>query len=122
MQDLQQLKQIVLTSQDKDELYLAEIELTELSSSLHKAIRLSEFASDQGEHKGNLSLATALIGICRERQQEMGNLANRINYNFRMAAKLMLKKETYEAIWQKSQLPRRDVKAESGDLRSKQME
>ena len=122
MQELESLKETVLNSQDKNELYLAEVQLTEISSRLHKAIKLADTTIEQVEHKGNLSLATSLIGICRERQSEVGNWANKVNYNFRMAAKTMLKSETYKAIWEKAQLTRQDVKDEKRSLKLKALE
>jgi hypothetical protein len=56
------------------------------------------------------------VGICRERQSEVGNWANKVNYNFRMAARSMLTKETYQKIWKQAQLTRTDTKEAKGEL------
>lgn len=122
MQKLKDLKGVVLNSQDKNELYLAEVELTEIINSQHTAIKLADTKMEVGEHIGNLNMAQTLVGICKERQSEVGNLANKINYNFRMAAKLMLSKETYDKIYMQANLPRKDVKEAKKELRSNRLE
>src|SRR4030095_11374878 len=122
MQELQRLKEAVLNSQDKNELYLAEVELTEINSRLHKSYRLTENDIEQTELRGGMSLCASLIGICKERQSEVGNWANKINYNFRMAARVMLKPATYKKIWEKAQLTRQDVKDEKRELNANKLE
>lgn len=109
-------KQVVLNSQDKNELYLQEIELVEYAGSLHKSLKLSDSDMETSEIISNLKTTESLLRICQERQEETGNFANRVNYNFRMAAKSVLTKETYQKIWELAQLTRNDVKDKKKEL------
>lgn len=121
MKTLADFKEVVLNSQDKNELYLAEVEIQEYIGARHKAIRMADTEMDATEEKSNLGIAQSLIGICRERQSEVGNWANKVNYNFRMAAKNVLTKETYQKIWELAQLTRNDVKDKKKELKSEQV-
>lgn len=116
MKSLADFKEVVLNSQDKNQLYLTEVELQEFMGARHKAIRMAETEMEATEAKGDLGVAQSLAGICRERQQEVGNFANRVNYNFRMAARSVLTKETYQQIWELAQLTRNDVKDKKKEL------
>jgi hypothetical protein len=109
-------KEVVLNSQDKNELYIAEVEIQELIGALHKRIRMADTQMDKSDAQAELGIATSLVGICRERQSEVGNWANKVNYNFRMAARSMLTKETYQKIWKQAQLTRTDTKEAKGEL------
>lgn len=117
IRQLSDLKEIVLNSQDKNELYSLEIELQELIGNIHKRIRMAGTIMDKSDAQAELGLANSMIGICRERQGEVGNWNNKVNYNFRMAAKAMLSKETYQKIWTQAQLTRTDTKESSKELR-----
>lgn len=117
IRQLSDLKEIVLNSQDKNELYSLEIELQELIGNLHKRIRMADTIMDKSDAQAELGLANSMIGICRERQNEVGNWNNKVNYNFRMAAKTMLSKETYQKIWVQAQLTRTDTKDAKKELR-----
>lgn len=116
------LKETVLNSQDKQELFVAEVELTELIGSFHKSIKLSETEMDKCDQKSYLGLADSLLGICRDRQKEVGMLDNKINYNFRTAAKVLLKKETYDRIYSYAQMPRRAVVENRKELKANKIE
>jgi hypothetical protein len=118
MMTLEHLKTIVLNSESKDEMYKCEIELTEIVSSLYKTLPLLDLGQERIETKSKLSLANSLLTVCRERKEEVGNLANRINYNFRTAAKLMLSKETYEKIYSQACVPRKETKEMKKELKS----
>jgi hypothetical protein len=109
-------KEVVLNSQDKNELYVAEVEIQELIGALHKRIRMADTHMDKSEAQAELGVANSLVGICRERQNEVGNWNNKVNYNFRMAAKVMLTKETYQKIWTQAQLTRTDTKESKKEL------
>lgn len=121
MKSLSDFKKVVLSSQDKNELYLTEVELQEYIGARHKAIRMAETEMDATEEKGNLGVAQSLVGICRERQSEVGNWANKVNYNFRMAAKSVLAKETYQKIWELAQLTRNDAKDKKKELNANKL-
>lgn len=125
MKTIADLKEIVLKAQDKDELYIAEIDLQELIADLYSKIETTYNAATKVRYKGELSVANSLIGICRERQNEVAkkqqdarNSDNRHNYNFRMAAKSVLTKATYEKISQLAILTRGEVKGMNPELRN----
>lgn len=129
MKSLTDLKKIVLESQDKNELYSAEIELTELISELYAKVAGARNASDKIKFKGELSVTNTMRDVCKDRQVELktqlsreADAANRQNYNFRMAAKSMLTKETYEKIWLMSSIPRKEVKEITKELRANRVE
>lgn len=122
MKSLTDFKEVVLNSQDKNELYLTEVELQEYIGARHKAIKMADTEMDATDEKSNLGIAQSLIGICRERQNEVGNWANKINYNFRMAAKSVLTKDTYQKIWELAQLTRDDVKDKKKQLNANKTE
>jgi len=114
--DLQATRTKVMESEDLKELYNVELDLTDHIAILHKSVMTAESTMEQCEYRGKLSISNALLGICRERQQEVKDIAGRINYNFRTAAKIMLKKETYQALMEKAQLTRRQVKSDYKQL------
>ena len=111
-------KKVVLDSQDKNELYSVEVELVEYAGNLHKSLKLADSDMEASEIISNLKTSESLLRICQERQSEVGNFANRINYNFRMAAKSVLTKETYQKIYELAQLTRNDVKDKKKELNS----
>lgn len=116
--NLKETRQKVMTAETVTDLYELELDLTEHIGALHKGVMLSDNTMEQSEVKSKLSMANALLCICRERKAEVKDIGSRLNYNFRMAAKAMLSKQTYDAIMLKAQLPRREVKAEKNELRA----
>lgn len=116
------MRQKVMSSESVTELYEFELDLTEYTGKLHKRIVLSETTMEQCEAKSELSLAKALLGICRERQAEVKDIGARLNHNFRLTAKAMLLRPTYQAIVEKSQLPRKEFKAIAGELKANKLE
>lgn len=115
--NLKETRQSVMTAETITQLYELELDLTEHIGVLHKSVMLSDTTIEQSEKKADLSMANALLGICRERQAEIKDTGNRLNYCFRMAAKAMLTKETYASILGKAHLPRQEVKSETRELK-----
>lgn len=115
--DLKQIRQDVMTSENINQLYEIELDLVEHIGALHKGIMLADTTIEQSEVKSNLSMANALLEICRDRQSEVKDTGGRLNYNFRMAARAMLSRETYNSIMDKAHLPRKKVKEETGYLK-----
>lgn len=115
--DLKQTRQSVMSAETITQLYELELDLTEHIGVLHKSVMLSDTTMEQSEKKSDLSMANALLSICRERQSEVRDTGNRLNYCFRMAAKAMLTKDTYENIMRKAHLPRQEVKSETKELK-----
>lgn len=118
MQRLTEIKGIILSSLDKNELYNLELELTEIISRCYRSISLSETTAESIDHKADLSMANALLGVCKNKQIDAGNEQNRINHNFRCAAKLMLTPETYNRILDNARLSRSEVKSQKNELKA----
>lgn len=114
--DLKQTRQSIMAAETSEPLYEIELDLVELIASLHLGILRADTGYEQSEAKGSLSMASALLGICRDRQADIKDSGARLNYNFRMAAKSMLSPDTYKSIYDKSQLTRREVKLEKKEL------
>lgn len=110
--DLVKTRAEMMASDDINQLYNIELDLTQYVGTLHKNVVTAGSNMEQVEEKAKLSMANALLGICRERQAEVKDTGNRLNYNFRMAAKSMLDEKTFDDIMQKARLPRRTVKEE----------
>jgi len=121
-ESLSNIKNIVLNSQDKNELYAAEIDLAEIVSDLYKKIAACYNYKAKVDIKGELSIANTLLDVCRERQKEIKDLSGRLNYNFRMAAKVMLCNDTYERILQQAAFPRPETKQQKDKLKQNRVD
>lgn len=119
--DLKQTRQSIMAAETVEPLYEIELDLVELIGTLHKGIMMADSNFEQSEVKSNLSMANALLNICKDRQADVRDTGNRLNYNFRMAAKTMLSKETYQSIMDKSFLPRKEVKMEKKELQKNRL-
>jgi len=106
MDKIESLRSIVLQSANIEDLYYADVELTEIRGFLYKDIALAQTNFEQMDLKKDLSLVNTLIGICRERQKTEKDKTARFNHNFRMAAKEMLERGTYAAIYDAALKPR----------------
>lgn len=96
--DFIKLKEKVLNSQDHNELYRLDIELTEAMISMRKAVLSTKTEAILTNLKGRISLCKSLLGICRVRQVEVREEFNRFNYDFRRSAQQMLMPDLYNAI------------------------
>jgi hypothetical protein len=119
--DLTLAKEMVLKSENINDLYDTEVKLTEYSGELHNCIGVAEFPADRNRYKTTLTMVTTLLGICRERQTEVRDQTNRFNYNFRMAAETILSSTTYKYISDKAKMPRYQFKAEAAELRKNKL-
>jgi len=108
--ELYEIEEIVLESENVNELRVCQIELVRLSGNTYKAINFAETISEQSELKSKLSLINSLKDICIERIKEVQKIQDRFNYNFRMAAMTTLKKETYQKIKEFANMKRVDFK------------
>lgn len=114
---LQEIRQEMMASENIIELYNIELDLVERIGILHKEVIMADSPMSQSEIKANLSMANALLNICKERQAEMKDLGGRLNYNFRMAAKAILTKENYKNVMDFAVQPRHEVKSELSKLK-----
>lgn len=121
MIDLKSLREKVMSAEELHELFNLELDLTEYKTKQHTSFHQSQTQHEQTEIKGNLSMLTTLLEICRERQSEIKDVNAKLNYHFRMAAKTMLEKQTYDSIMLKAQLPRKEFKAEAHELKKNKL-
>lgn len=126
--DINDLQKIVLESKDRNELYATEIELIQVIAGLYANLNQVYSNSTRVRIKAQLSTAVALKEICKEGSTQLKhdeerekNLANKINYNFRMAAKQQLTKETYNKIWLLANTPRQEVKEAKVEMRKNRL-
>lgn len=105
------IKDQIITALIIDDLYIIEIELTEIISSLYKSISECRDVSKLNAFKTDLTMANTLIGICRDKQATIKDRSNSMNYNFRMAAKTILVPETYNRIFEAAKIPRSVMKS-----------
>lgn len=108
--DLKQIRDSIMTADEVNHLYELEIDLVEFVGILHERVSMAESRMEQSEAKSELSMANTLLAICRDKQSEVKDVGAKLNYNFRMAAKKMLKAESYKQIFEASFVPRREFK------------
>lgn len=122
MKEMSELKSIVLESEDLKELRITYLDLTDMSGNIYKSIHKVETQTEQTELKANLTQINALIKVCDERISELKDENGRLNHNFRMNARLMLKKETYNKIMELSYYRRSYVKDCKNELKANRLE
>ena len=108
--ELHEIEEIVLESEDVNELRFYQIKLVKMSGNMYKSINYAETINEQSELKSRLSLINSLKDICVERIKEVQKTQERFNHNFRMAAMTVLKKETYQKIKEFANMKRIDFK------------
>lgn len=120
--EFETIRSRVLNTEDLTEIYTLEIDITKHIGDLHKSYHKSQYKDEQTDARSALSNFQALLEICKDRKADVRDTGARLNYNFRMAAKTMLQKETYNSIMQKATLPRKEVKAEQKELKANRIE
>lgn len=85
---------------------------------------MAETTMEQSEAKGNLGIYYSMLEVLQNRisetkeiDREGRNEQGRINYNFRLAAKTVLKKETYKQIMDLATRTRSEFKEDAKELR-----
>ncbi len=114
--------QQILDSDDLHWLFKTNVELTEDISATHREIREAQTESEKSDAQGELSVLYALQEITKHKIAEAKDTNNRLNYNFRIAAKYMLKKETYKALMEQSNNTVRSMKANKDVLKTNKLE
>jgi len=117
MIDIDELQQEILESNNTNQLYEIQIYLSKLIKNVHQQIILAETIMEQSEAKGNLGIYHSMLSVLqnrileiRESEKSEKNINNCNNYNFRMAAKTVLKKEIYNQIMDLSIKTRKEIK------------
>ncbi len=126
MEDLQNK---ILHSQDLDDLYELQLALDKDISQGYRNVALAQTNFEKIDAKGNLTMLYSMRDILLSRipdlKEEMksgNNKENRLNYNFRMAAKVVLTKSTFEKIMQLATQTRQEVKQQSKELKKNKTE
>lgn len=129
MIDIDELQQEILEAENTTRLYEIQIDLSKLIKNVHQQIIMAETTMEQSEAKGNLGIYHSMLSVLQNRISEIKELEraekdsnNRINYNFRMASKSVLKKETYNQIMDLAQKTRHEVKANRKELRANRLQ
>lgn len=122
MEDLKRIEAIVMEGDDLTEMHHVRLELDDIVHELYIKIDNEYSKHDKIELKAKLTKANSLKEILRDRVRMQATKEAKKNYNFRLAARDMLQKKTYEAILKMARLPRKDVKEAREELRSNKLE
>ena len=124
MIDIEELQQEILQETEVTRLYEIQIDLSKLIKNAHQQNIMAETIIEQSEAKGNLGIYHSMLDVLQNRVSELKeidkeerNEAGRINYNFRLAAKTVLKKETYNQIMDLAVIKRAEFKEEAKELK-----
>lgn len=120
--DLKELRETIVESDDLTAIYNAHLDLEEGISELYKELEDVEERDERIRIKSDLTLANSLRKISIDRQKNLNNSEVVKNYNFRMAAKTVLTKPTYNVLMDLAAMPRRDVKAIEPELLKKRLD
>ena len=105
--NLSETRKTVLASTEVVELYGIELDIIDFINSQYQEMLTHPSIERKRELKSNAKYADALLFICRTRQDEVRNSNNRLNHNFRMAAKQILSKADFNKINELAYLPRK---------------
>ena len=105
--NLIETRKLVLESIDVVDLYGIELDIIDFINSQYQELLMHPSIERKRELKSNSKYADALLFICRTRQDEVRNSNNRLNHNFRMAAKKILSKTDFNKINEFAYLPRK---------------
>jgi hypothetical protein len=104
--DLTTQKERAINAWQIEEIYELELELKEIIGQLHIDLSSTTLSWAKSEIKADLSVATTLLDICRERKVVVNNSTFRMDRKFREVARKMLLKPVYDAIHKESIKPR----------------
>ena len=128
MINIEKLKQVILKETEITSLYEIQIDLSKLIKNAHKQNLIAETALEKSEAKGNLGIYHSMLEVLQNRisklkeiDKEERNEDNRINYNFRLAAKTVLKKETYNQIMNLALIKRAEFKEKAEILKQQKI-
>lgn len=124
MIDIEELQQEILQETEVNRLYEIQIDLSKLIKNAHQQNLMAETQMEQSEAKGNLGIYHSMLEVLQNRVSELKeidreerNEQGRINYNFRLAAKTVLQKETYKQIMDLAIRTRSEFKEDAKELR-----
>jgi len=116
MKNIDDIKSVVLNTEDIKDLYEVQIDITEHLSQKHDSRSWHEKGSTEYVRiSGEIALLYSLLEICKDRINKWNDIEGKCNYNFRMAARMVLTKDTYEKVSALAKLPRDAVKGMKSD-------
>lgn len=119
------LQQRILQENDVQKLYLLQIEVSQEIKDIHVRINNSKNTKEQSIEKGNLGVSYSILELvkdkisnAKQKVKDDQNEQNRINYNFRMAAKNMLDDDVFDQLMFLARKTRREAKLDMINLKS----
>lgn len=100
---LTELKQIILNTDSSEELFAANLDLTEKVNGLYQLLKSGAY--DESYVYGEINIAKTLRKICEKKIETMNSEQHRMNHNFRMLAKSYLSEKDYQLLKSLSKLP-----------------
>ena len=128
--NIEEIKKEVIYSDSLNRLYELSVELTEEISSLHTELVKAKDVLDRTVIKGKISVLCALQNIIDKRLEDpkifsKGNSERKemlSNRQFRIAAEMVLTKETYERIVELSVMNYKKLKDQKSELKTHKLE
>lgn len=118
------LQQRILQENDVQKLYLLQIEVSQEIKDIHVRINNYKNTKEQSIEKGNLGVSYSILELVKDKisntkqkAREDQNEQNRINYNFRMAAKNMLDDDVFDQLMFLARKTRREAKVDMINLK-----
>ncbi len=119
----------VIETRDLNRLYQLEIECTQDMSILHHRKNMAETTMEESVTMGEIKLMQSIINTIQNKipdlKQELAEERDTnasLNHKFRLAAKNILKPETYKAIMDVSHGTAKGIRAGKDELRANKME
>jgi hypothetical protein len=123
MINLDELQDKILSEQCTDKLYRIQIDLSRMIRNAKVQKELAETIMEQSEAGGNLGVYYSMLEVVHGRIEKLKQEAKddrdyngRLNHNFRLAAKNVLKKDTYAKIMELAMINRPEIKRIKSEL------
>lgn len=117
---IDELQNEILKTLDVNRLYEIQIDLSKMIKNAHRQNIMATTVMEQSEAKGDLGIYNTMMEVIQNRVEELKeidradrNEQGRINYNFRAAAKGILKRETFNHIMDLANRTIREIKEDN---------
>lgn len=128
-QTIEKIKSEVVYSESPTRLYELIIELNEMIGKLHVSVAKTEDAVKKAELRADISVCNAMLHIIEKRIDDVKNISTEndrkellLNRQFRIAAELVLQKETFDKIKELSAMNYMKFKQIKADLKANKIE
>ncbi len=127
--EIENLINEILETQDINRLYQLQIECNQDMAILQRRKTMAETNLDQSDAIGNIKVLQSAIDVCGNRISDLKeqNAQDRVrnakfNYNFYLAAKIMLKRDTMNSITTQANKQAWQIRENKEELTSKKLE